>query len=129
MKDVRVPGVAWAILIIVLVAVIHGGEGYLTGTLGIQPWMLDLALVMLIGGLKTVNLGTDQLNQALDIIDSLLTREEKAQAAKSVTIAQPGVGMRSSHAEILDVPPPLDVDRVVRETPDRPNPFTRWLVG
>ena len=111
MKDIRVPGIVWAIGIIVVVGLIHSNAFYIQQSTGIQPWLLDIGVAALIGVLKTLNLGTDQLNQALDIIDRLLLEKR----------TEPGVQMRGD-IESRELVTPLEI-------PDRPNPVARWLVG
>lgn len=134
MKKVEIPGIVWAILIIVIVAAVHSGEGYLTGTLGLQPWMIDVGLAMLIGILKGLSLGTGQLDQALNIIDRLMaynarkSNEETAQIEAQMTT--PGVGMRSAHVEITStLMDSLELEDIASAIPERPNKTLQWLVG
>jgi hypothetical protein len=111
MKDVRIPGVVWAIAIIVAVAAIHENEAYLLMRFGLEPFYLDLLVGLLIAALKTLSLGTEQLNQALDVIERLLARRPHP----------PEEGMRGVET--------VETMEVVAEIPPRPNKLVRWLVG
>jgi hypothetical protein len=94
MKDIRIPGVAWVIAIV-------------------EPWMIDLAITLLISGLKTANVGTEQLNNALDVIEQLLND-------KATAFVAPSEGVRAA-ASVA----PVEVEKI----PPRPNKTVRWLVG
>lgn len=113
MKDVKVPGVVWAIGIIAVIALIHANEVTIQQNIGLDAFWLDMLVAALIAILKSLSLGTAELNQALDIIDKLLLARAQA--------ATPGTGMRSAEP----APPAV----VVEEIPARPNALTRWLVG
>jgi hypothetical protein len=114
-KDIRVPGVIWAIALIIIVALIHENQAYLEVQFGVTPYIIDLLVAILIGILKGLSLGTEQLNQALDIIERIVNRP--------VGPRPPGEGMRAPGTAGSTVIIPDD------EIPRRPNPFTRWLVG
>lgn len=127
MKKVEIPGIVWAILIIIIVASVHSGESYLVNTLGIQPWIIDMGLAILIGVLKGLSLGKGQLDQALDIINKLMSYEAQAEARRVEEIASPREGMRSSY--VTPVPPPLDMASLADEVPERPTKFQQFLFG
>lgn len=104
MKDVRIPGFAWAIAIIVIVSLIHTyGPQY-----GYSPLYIDMAVALLIGALKGLNLGTGQLEQALKIIDILLI-----QAVSEGTPRGPAAVPRINLTDI----------------PDKPNKTVRFFLG
>lgn len=117
MKDIRVPGLAWAILIIAIVAGVHGNEAWITTNTPFTPFWIDLALGMLIGILKGIDLTDTQLEQALDVIDKLLTRN------RIVEETRPKEGMRSAA-------PPASLPQITPgEIPARPNKVVRFLFG
>jgi hypothetical protein len=122
MSNVRVPGVAWAIGIIVLIALIHNNALWIEQSWHIEPWQIDLAITVLIAGLKTLNLGTEQLNQALDVIDQLLAWH--AQTAKAAE-------REAQIPSTAPIPPaPRSVVPVqLEKIPERPNNAVRWLFG
>lgn len=106
LKDVRIPGFAWAMGIIVIVGLIHTyGPQY-----GFSPLYIDMAVAILIGVLKGLNLGTDQLDQAIKIIDLLLMKEV---------------------AEVEGIPRgPAAVPRInLTDIPDKPNKTVRFFLG
>lgn len=107
MKDMRVPGVVWAILIIVVIAITHENEVWIQMNWGIEPYLIDILVGILVAVLKTLSLGTEQLNQALDIIDRILANR------------------RTEREEMRGIGTTL-VDEAI---PERPNPVMRWLVG
>lgn len=107
-KDFRVPGVAWGILIIIVIALIHENEA----SLPIDAFYADLIVGMLIGVLKGLSLGTDQLEQALNIIDAIRNRETRSRP-------------RGKAGEIMPAPATVPESAV----PERPNKMVRWLVG
>lgn len=113
----RVPGVVWAVALIIIIAVVHENEAQIQAQMGIDPFIIDIVIAMLIAVMKSLSLGTEQLNQALDIVDKLLSsRRERLELP-------PGEGMRSTKAEAAEQPV------FVEEIPERPNPAMRWLFG
>jgi hypothetical protein len=125
MSNVRVPGVAWAIGIIVLIALIHSNATFIETNWHVEPWQIDLAISVLVAGLKTLNLGTEQLNQALDVIDQLLSwhaqtamaAEREAQIPSTAPVPSPAPAPRSVV--------PVQLEKI----PERPNKAVRWLFG
>lgn len=113
MSNVRIPGVAWVIAIVVLVGVIHANAIWIEVNWHVEPWMIDMAITLLIAGLKTANVGTEQLNNALDVIDQLLND-------KATAFVAPPEGARGP-ASVA----PVEVEKI----PPRPNKTARWLVG
>lgn len=113
LKDVRIPGVVWAVLLTLVIAIIHENQG----VWGIDAFYVDLVVVGLIALLKSLNLGDGQLQQALDVIDSIRRREGAGRMRGSVE-GPSGGELRVPHELPL-------TDKV----PPRPNKFVRWLVG
>lgn len=131
MSNVRIPGVAWAILIIVIVASVHSAESYIVTTFGIEPWVIDLILAILIGVLKSLSLSGDQLTQALDVIQKIMSYEVERQQIENHNEAiakAPPEGMRSAQVGPIE-PPSLNLLEVAEEVPERPSKFAQWLVG
>lgn len=114
MKDLRIPGIVWAIVLVAIVAVIHENAD----AWHIAPIYSDLAVVVVVGVLKGMNLGVDQLNQALDIIDNI--KSQGTVARTRGTSITPG-GMAESE--------PLITDTITANAPPRPNKLARFLVG
>jgi hypothetical protein len=112
MNNVRVPGVVWAIGIVIAVYLIQKFSVPIQEATGIDAFVLNLIIVPgLIGVLKGLNLGTDQLNQALDVIDLLLQRT-----------STPELGQTRG--------PGIEQPAVMKDDiPERPNPVMRFLVG
>lgn len=110
MKDVRVPGVAWAVLLVVAVALIHEYEA----SLPVSPEVADMVVVGLIALLKSIKLGTSELNQALDVIDSIRRSAGSGRA-------------RGSADEPATSAAP--VEALAADAPERPNKAVRWLLG
>jgi hypothetical protein len=120
MKDVRIPGFAWAIGIIVAVALIHSNaatiETWHVGNFYITPIVLDTIVALLIGYLKKLNLGTEQLEDALDVIEQLQNANARAAMERESGGALPRAPLSVS---------PIEFEKI----PKRPNHTARWLVG
>lgn len=114
MKDLRIPGIVWAIVIVALVAIAHENAA----AWHIDPIYSDLLVVVAVGILKSMNLGVDQLNQALDIIDNIKTQGAVTRTRGSA--AAPG-GMVESDLAALDT--------ITANAPKRPSKLVRFLVG
>jgi hypothetical protein len=125
MKDVRIPGVAWMVLIIVLIALIHNNALWIEQSWHIEPWQIDLAITVLIAGLKTLNLGTEQLNQALDVIDQLLNWHAQTAMAVEQEARIPSTAPVPSVAPAPRSVVPVQLEKI----PERPNSAVRWLFG
>lgn len=112
MKDVRVPGIVWVVLLVVGVALLHENRG----VLGISPALFDVILVGVVAVIKGFNLGTGQINQALDVIDTFRSQAGATRMRGSGEVS-------SLDADV----PGLMISR--DQIPQRPNPVMRWLVG
>lgn len=127
-KNTRIPGLLWAILIIVAVGLIHANEALLA-QYGIEPWMIDMGLAFLIGILKTLSLPGDQLTQALDVIDDIVNADAGAKRERQTAVqSAPGVGMRSAYGPPVPLPE-ADVKAIAAEAPERPSWLAQLLVG
>lgn len=115
MKDIRVPGIVWAIAMVAIVAVIHENQA----AWNIPVIYSDLAVVVVVGILKTMNLGADQLNQALDIIDNIKTHGAISATRGGGSIP---VGMEGSED-------PAVISTLTANAPERPNNTVRFLLG
>lgn len=112
LKDVRVPGFIWAIAIVITTYFINKFTPTLELYTGIDAFVWQLIIIpALIGVLKGLNLGTDQLNQALDIIDLLLKRGKTMDTPQTR-----GLALERPPVEVADIP-------------KRPSKLARWLVG
>lgn len=116
MNNLRIPGVAWTVLIVVLVGLIHANAAWIEVNWHVEPWMIDMAITLLIAGLKTLNVGTDQLNDALEVIDQLLNRR-----AEEAVMSEGAMG--------IPAPASLSAPVEIEKIPEKPNTFMRWLVG
>lgn len=121
MNDVRVPGFLWAVAIVMAVALIHTYEAQIQAATGLDAYVLDLAVTALIGVLKGLNLGTGQLDQALDIIDSIIGRSR----VRVETVEPGAVPMRGGMSPVVT----LTEASLPSAPPPRPNKVARWLVG
>lgn len=115
MKDIRVPGIVWAIAMVAIVAILHENAD----AWHISPLYSDLAVVVVVGVLKGMNLGVDQLNQALDIIDNI-------RATGSITRTRGVNVMGETETTGLS---PVVVESMTANAPERPSKTVRWLLG
>lgn len=102
MTNIKIPGVLWTVLIVTIVALAHI---YLD-----NPILVDGIVVIAFAVLKSMNLGTDELEQLLEII-----KRYQAQATRSRAEA----GTISSSAPIP----------VIETEAYEPNKPVRWLLG
>lgn len=110
LQNARVPGVVWALALIIVIAIIHENEA----NLPIDAFYADMIVALLIGVLKSLSLGTGQLEQALDIIDAIRNRDARSRT-------------RSGSIEgVVDVAPVTVPESAI---PERPNRMIRWLIG
>lgn len=130
MKDVRIPGVVWIIAIVAITGLAHH---YLE-----DPFIVDLVVIVAGMILKSLNLGTKELEQALEIID-LFKRQPKV-VVPPAPPSTPGGGpqMRGPMPKATTIEGDLvgvEGDTLIKEpdvlpaTPPPPNKAVRWLVG
>lgn len=121
MNNVRIPGIVWVILLLGLGIGIQTYSTVIQSYTGLDPLVIAFIATAIFGAAKAKNTGDGQLNDAIDVIQKLLTRPK--------TATGPGVGMRS--AETIDLGPgSIQMGPGIEpEIPKRPNSFTRWLVG
>lgn len=121
MQNFKVPGVLWIVLLVTIVA---GAHYYLD-----DPFIVDLVVVVVGMVLKSFKLGTEQENQAIDLINTI---KNHPRLNRPVVVATnvPGPQMRGSgessvavETVVFDEPP------VFPDPPPRPNKAMRWLVG
>lgn len=110
MSNIRIPGVAWAFLIVAAIAFIHENQALLP----IDAYYLDLLVIVLIAVLKSINLGTDQLNRALDIIDEIVGRA-------AATRVRSGGDDRGGEV--------YGIDSLAKKAPPRPSVPLHWFFG
>jgi len=113
MKEFRVPGLVWALLIVVGIGMIHEYEA----SLPFNAMTADAIVVILIGILKSLALGTGQLEQALNVIDTL--RFSSASRQVRGTAEVPAGSEEMPHEEAM----------IATEIPSRPNKLAAFLVG
>lgn len=80
MKDIKVPGVLWVVLIVAGIAVVRQFVP--------EPLYVELAVVIGFVILKSLNLGTDEINDLIDIIERLQGRLENEPMAMPKTVAE-----------------------------------------
>lgn len=124
MNSVKIPGVAWIVGIVLAVAAAHY---YLD-----DPFIVDVVFIVAGMVLKSLKLGTEEENQAIDIIETI-KKHPRLSTPVVVPKATPGVQMRGpsgsegltveSEGVLLSEPP------ILPATPPRPNKMMRWLVG
>jgi hypothetical protein len=115
-KDVRVPGFLWVILLLLVGAAIQFYAPQIEVRTGLSPAIVEMIVALCFGAYKYFNLGTDQLNTALDIIGFLRQRLDVAR--------DPQQQMRGPQSSLLLVPEIHEED-----IPERPNKAARWLLG
>lgn len=98
MQDVKVPGVLWIALVVAALAVLRH---YVT-----DPLYVEIGIVVAFALLKSLNLGTAELEELLAIIARLQAQIDKD---------------RPRSAEAAPLVPTGKVEA--------PNKFVRWLVG
>lgn len=117
MQNIRVPGILWALAIVVIVAVIHENQE----AWGITPLYWEVILVAAIGALKAINLNNDQLSQALDIIDNIRRGVSVTQTRGSLEVPIGGEEPPVVTAEALDA--------MTANAPPRPSKMARFFMG
>ena len=109
MTSVRIPGVIWVIGIVLILTL---GRSYIEQQ-GLNPIYLDALVIVVIAVMKTLNLGTKEIEELLDVISILQRQVDKREAELSPdTLTVETMSMA--------VPTP-------KEYPI--NYFVRWLVG
>lgn len=109
MTEIKVPGFIWALLIVVVVAVIHSYEPQIIASTPFNAPLLDMIVVVLMGILKGLDLTDVQLEQALRVIDSLIRREYETEEQM-----RGGIPVETSFAIAI---------------PEPPSKLQKWLVG
>lgn len=125
MKDVKFPGVLWVVIIVAAVL--------------LSLRFFDKEIVSLIfiplafGVLKSLKLGTEDENLAIDIIEGIKSNPRIQDLASKIgfkTTAAPAVQMRGPHGVggrvVAD---PEESPLILPATPPRPNKTMRWLLG
>lgn len=118
MQNIKPPGVLWVVLIVVAVALAHR---YLD-----DPFLVEVIVVVAGMILKSLKLGTDQLEEAIEIINIFkLYRVRPVVTATGVQMRgtpQPGEMEAERSAVDNDLAAAL-------EPPPMPNKMMTWLVG
>lgn len=125
-KDIRIPGIAYVIAIIAAIALIHENEARLIASTGIDAFYWDLIVGGLFAVAKGLNVGTEQLNRALDVIDMILKRGQGATVPEVVDENDPRMKMRGPATIVTDAAQPAIY---VDEIPARPNKVIRYFLG
>ena len=107
MKDIKIPGVLWIAAAIALDVI---GRQVIE-QYGFPPMYADVLLVVIVAVLKTLNIGTSEIDQALEIIDKL----QKQSGATTMSIA--GAEQRGMATHKIDL------------AKRRPNKIMRWMLG
>lgn len=131
MQNVKVPGVIWIAVVVIAVALAHR---YLP-----DPFVVELVIVVGTMILKGLNLGTSELNQALDIIDIFKRQprmvvpltpspsfagEPQMRGPAPTIKTTDGISIRvDKEMTLIQEPPQLPAP------PPRPNKVAAWLVG
>lgn len=105
MKDIKIPGFLWVVLIAVAVVLC---ENYMP-----NPLYAEAAILVFMGLAKGLNLGTKEIENLVDLLRAMQVRPAGAVGPVGVERA-----LRSA-----PVSPAVDVERY------KPNKGVRWLLG
>jgi hypothetical protein len=128
MNNVKIPGVLWVAGVVIAVALAHR---YLE-----DPFLVELIIVVGTMILKGLNLGTKDLEQALEIID-LFKRQPKIVVPSTDTTPGLEPQMRGpmlktasgAPIQVIEETTLIQEPPVLPAEPPRPNRIATWLLG
>lgn len=132
MQEIKVPGVAWALGIILGIALLHENAARIEALTDgwISVWYIDFLIAAVLGFLKWKFPGTRPLEQALEIINILLNSRRVTTTTPGTTEDRPQMRGPSSRSpqtattETVVYDPPL-----IPEVPAPPRKAGNWLFG
>lgn len=119
MKDLRIPGVVWVILLLTIGVLIRENAVAIGTYLHVGPFVVGAVVAAIFVAAKVANPGGQELNQAIDVIQKLMGQPKTVAGP-----ATPSTGMRSGIG-LESVAPTVREE----EIPERPNKVARILIG
>ena len=109
-KDLKVPGVVWVIMLLLLGIGLQAGSFWIEQNLGVHSLVVGAVVAAIFVAAKSIAPGTSELNRAIDIIERLLSQKSSS----------PSTEMRGVSESVPSLLEPV---------PQRPNRLARILWG
>jgi hypothetical protein len=116
-SSIKVPGLLWVILFLILGTATQIYAPQIEARTSLTPAIIDMIVAACFGAYKYFNLGTSDLEVALDIIALLRAQLDKARQGTPAQFRGP--------EDASAVEPVVFEDDI----PDRPHKATAWLLG